>query len=153
MRKLILTFIVNLVSACCLYSQNKTIKGSALSNRFDTLHGVAIIINETLEVSRTDLNGFFQINIPDSVKKISFSGVGIEPTIIELIDRCDVVDIIMLLRGSNDYMTPKKSNRLRKKRFKKLPELHKMAFDKGIFKTEKACYTQEFIPYYMKKQK
>ena len=39
------------------------------------------------------------------------------------------------------------------KRFKKLPELHKEAFEKGIFKTDEAFYTQEFIPYYKKKQK
>jgi hypothetical protein len=38
------------------------------------------------------------------------------------------------------------------KRFKKLPELHKEAFEKGIFKTDKACYTREFIPDYKKKQ-
>jgi lipid II:glycine glycyltransferase (peptidoglycan interpeptide bridge formation enzyme) len=37
------------------------------------------------------------------------------------------------------------------KRFRKLTELHKMAFEKGIFKTDKACYMQEFIPYYKKK--
>ena len=39
------------------------------------------------------------------------------------------------------------------KRFQKLPKLHKAAFAKGIFKTDKACYTQVFIPHYKKKQK
>jgi hypothetical protein len=59
----------------------------------------------------------------------------------------------MLLRGTYDFKTPKKVDRLRMKRFKKLPELHKEAFAKGIFKTDKVCYTQEFMPNYKKKQK
>ncbi len=153
MRKLIITFIVIVVSACSLYSQNITIKGRVVSNRFDTLNDVFITINDTIEVGKTDLNGFFQIDIPVSFKKILFRGVGLEPAIIELVDKCDEVEVIMLLSGSDDFMTLKKSDRLRKKRLRKLPELHKEAFTKGIFKTDSACYTQTFIPYYKKKRK
>ena len=60
------------------------------------------------------------------------------------------------LKGSSsstyDFITFKKEDKLRMKRFKKLPKLHKEAFAKGIFKTDKACYTQEFMPHYTKKQ-
>jgi len=45
-----------------------------------------------------------------------------------------------------DFMTLRRVNKLRMKKFRKLPELHKEAFEKGIFKTDKACYTQEFMP-------
>jgi hypothetical protein len=55
--------------------------------------------------------------------------------------------------GSYDFMSLKKVDRLRMKRFKLLPELHKKAFEEGIFKTDMACYTREFIPHYKKKQK
>jgi hypothetical protein len=58
-----------------------------------------------------------------------------------------------MLSSTYDFMTLKKVDRLRMKRFNKLPELHKEAFEKGIFKTENACYTQEFIPHNKKKQK
>jgi hypothetical protein len=153
MKKLIITFIVIVVSACSLYSQNKTIKGRVISNQFDIMVGVSIMINDTVKVGKTDLNGFFQIEISDSVKKILFGDVGMELASIELIDTCDEVEIVMLLRGTYDFKTPKKVDRLRVKRFKKLPELHKEAFAKGIFKTDKVCYTQEFIPHYKKKQK
>lgn len=61
--------------------------------------------------------------------------------------------LVMMLSSTYDFMSPKKVDRLRMKRFKKLPELHKEAFEKGIFKTEKACYTREFIPYYYNKKK
>lgn len=153
MKKLVIIFIVLIVSNCSLYSQNKTIKGRTITDQFETMSFVSIMINDTVEVGRTDLNGFFQIDIPVSVKKILFRSVGLEPAIIELVDKCDEVEVVMMLSSTYDFITLKKADRLRMKRFKKLPELHKEAFTKGIFKTDKTCYTQEFIPYYKKKQK
>jgi hypothetical protein len=153
MKKLLIICIVLSVSTCSLYSQNKTIKGRVISNQFDILIGVSIMINDTVEVGRTDLNGFFQTDIPISVKKILLGSVGLDPATIELVDKCDEVEVVMMLSSTYDFITPKKVDRLQMKRFKKLPELHKEAFEKGIFKTDKACYTQEFIPYYKKKQK
>jgi hypothetical protein len=78
---------------------------------------------------------------------------GPEPETIKLVDKCDELEVAMILENTHDFITVKKADRLRMKRFKKLPELHKEAFEKGIFKTDKACYTQEFIPYYKKKLK
>ena len=153
MTKLICTLILITASVCSSYSQNKSIKGCVISNRFDTLIEVVITINDSIEVGRTDVNGFFRIDIPDSVNKILFRGVGVDRTRIVLADKCDELEVIMLLTSSDDYMTLKQSDRLRKKRLKKLPEVRKEAFAKGIFKTNKACYTQEFIPYHKKKQK
>jgi hypothetical protein len=69
MKELLIIFFVLSVSTCNLYSQNKTIKGRVISDQFDTMLEVLIIISDTVEVGRTDLNGFFQIHIPDSVKK------------------------------------------------------------------------------------
>jgi hypothetical protein len=153
MKKLIIYFFALGVSTSSLYSQNRTIKGKILSNQFETMAGVLIRINDTVEVGRTDLNGFFQISIPVSEKKILLRGVGLEPANIELADTCNEVEVLMMLSGTYDFITLKKADRLRMKRFKKLPELHKEAFAKGLFKTEKACYTQEFISSYKKKQK
>lgn len=153
MKKLLIIFIVLSVSTCGLYSQNKTIKGRVISDQFDTSLEVLIMINDTVEVGRTDLNGFFQIDIPVSVKKILFRSIGLDPTIIELEDKCDEVEVVMMLGSTDDFITFKKADRLRMKRFMKLPELHKEAFEKGIFKTDKACYKQEFTPFYTKKQK
>jgi hypothetical protein len=153
MKKLVIIFIVLSVSNCSLYSQNKTIKGRVITDQFETMSFVSIMINDTVKVGKTNLNGFFQIDIPISVKKILFMDVGLEPAIIELADTCNEVEVVMMLSSTYDFKTPKKVDRLRKKRFKKLPELHKNAFEKGLFKTDKACYTQEFIPHYKKKQK
>jgi hypothetical protein len=153
MKKLLIIFIVFSVSTCSLYSQNKTIKGRVIDDNLETLPYVSIVINDTVEVGRTDLNGFFQIDIPISVKKLLFSTVGIELASIELVAKCNEVEVVIMLNSTYDFITLKKVDRLRMRRFKKLPELHKEAFEKGIFKTDKACYTQEFIPYCKKKQK
>jgi hypothetical protein len=153
MKKLVIIFIVMSVSICSLYSQNKTIKGRVISDFFETMPGVSIMINDTVEVGRTDLNGFFQIDIPISVKEILFGSVGLDPAIIELANKCDEVEVVMMLSSTYDFITLKKIDRLRMKKFKKLHELHKEAFEKAIFKTDKACYAREFMPYCKKKQK
>jgi hypothetical protein len=152
MKKLLIICTVLIVSTCCLYAQNKTIKGRVISDDFGIIPYMPIMINDTVEVGKTDINGFFQIEIPVYVKKILFRYIGLEATTIELTDKCDDVDVVMMSRTTYDFITLRKVDRLRMKRFKQLPEIHKEAFEKGIFKTDTACYTQEFIPYYTKKQ-
>ena len=153
MQKLLISCIVLCVSTSILYAQNKIIKGRVVDDNLETLPYVSIVINDTIKVGRTDLNGFFQIDIPVSVKKISFESVGLEPATVRLVDKCDEVEVVMMLSGTYDFITLKRVDKLRMKTFRKLPKLHKEAFEKGIFKTDKACYTQEFISYYKKIQK
>ncbi|MCJ8167550.1 hypothetical protein MKJ04_22095 [Pontibacter sp. E15-1] len=150
MSKLLFFFIVFCVSICSVYPQNKTVKGRVIDNNLETLPHVSIMINDTIEVGITDLHGFFHIELPVSVKKLKFGTVGVDWASIELEDKCDEVEVVMMLSGTHDFITLKKVDRIRMKRFKKLPELHKEAFEKGIFKTDKACYTREFIPDYKK---
>ena len=153
MKKLLIICIVFSVSTCSLYSQNKTIKGRVITDDFEPVPLALIMINDTVEIDRTDLNGYFQIDNPVSEKKLLFMFVGLDPTAIKLVDKCDEVEVVMMRSSSYDFITLKKADRLRMKRFKKLPKIHKEAFEKGLFKTDKACYTQEFIPRYKKKQK
>jgi len=153
MKKLLILFIVLSVSISSLYSQNRTIKGRVISEFLETLPYVSIVIHDTVEVGKTDLNGFFKIEIPVSVKKILFRSVGIGLASTEFVDTCAEVEVVMIVSFTYDFITLQKVDRLRMKRFKKLPELHKEAFEKGLFKTDKACYTQEFIPDYKKHKK
>lgn len=152
MNKLLGIFIVLILSNCNLYSQNKTVKGRVVSDQLDILRGVPIVISDSVVVGTTDSNGFFEISIPDSVNKIIFRDVGLETTNIRFLNKCGEVEVVMLLRATYDFISLKKADRLRKKSFKKLPELHKYAFERGLFKTDKPCYAQEFIPYFTKKQ-
>ena len=153
MKKLLIILVVLGVLTGSLYAQNKTIKGRVIDNTLDISAYMPIMINDTVKVGKTDINGFFHIEIPVSVKKISFSGIGMDLANIELADKCNEVEVVMMLSGTYDFMTFRKVDKLRMKEFKKLPAIHKEAFEKGIFKTDSACYTQEFIPRYPKKQK
>lgn len=153
MKKLLIVFILLIVSADSLYAQNRTIKGRVIDERFETVPGAVIMINDTVRIGYTDLEGFFKIEISVSMKKMLFKTVGLETASIELKDSCDEVEIVMMSGVIYDFITFKKEDKLRMKRFKKLSELHKQAFEKGLFKTDEACYTQEFVPYYKKKLK
>jgi hypothetical protein len=150
-KKLLIMLVVLGILTSSLYAQNKTIRGRVINDFLETTPGVLIIIDDTVKVGKTDVNGFFQIEIPVCVKKILFRFLGLESTTIEVMDKCDELDVIMMSSGTYDFMSLKKVDRLRMKRFKQLPEKHTEAFEKGIFKTDSACYTQEFIPYYKKK--
>ncbi len=149
MKKLLIIFIVLSVSMSSLYSQNKTIKGRVISDDLETVPGVFIMINDTVEVGRTNMNGFFQIDIPVSGEKILFMFVGLDQATLELVDTCDKIEVVMMRSGTDDFITLKRAERKRKKRYKKLPEIHKQAFEKGIFETEYACYNREFESFYL----
>ena len=153
MKKLLILLIFVSFSVDSLFAQTKTIKGRVIDDFLEPISGVLIKINDTSEVGKTDLNGYFQIEIPVSVIKITFMYIGYERGNIELMDNYDGVEVIMMSIGTYDFMSIKKENRLRKKRFKQLPDLHKQAFEKSIFKTKEPCYKQDFITIYNKKQK
>ena len=147
MNRLLIICIVLLVSTISLYSQNKMIKGRVIDEDLETSPFVSIRVNDSIEVGKTDINGFFQLQIPDSVNNLLFNTVGAELAYVKLIDGCNDVELIMMFAGTYDFMTLKKVDRHRKRRFKKLPELHKEAFLKGLFKDVKACHTLEFIAF------
>lgn len=147
MKKLLILFIVFTASICGVYSQNKTIEGRVISGHLETLPGVFIMIDDSVEVGMTDLNGFFQIDIPVSKKRILFKGVGMEPTTIELVDECDKIEVVIMLSSTYDFITPRRVERKRKKRYKKLPEIHKQAYEKGIFKSSDPCVSYVFTKY------
>jgi len=153
MNKLVNTCIFLLFTILNLYSQNKIIKGRIIDEDLESLPFASLYIGNKLEIGKTNENGYFQIEIPLSVNNVLFSYVGYEQTYINLNHNCEELDVIMLYDVTYDFITLKKVDRLRMKRFKKLPILHKKAFEKGIFKTPDACYNQEFIPYYNKTKK
>ena len=70
-----------------------------------------ILLDENID---TRLNGFFQIGIPISEKKILFESVGLDPATIELVDKCDEVEVVMMLSSTYDFITLKKADRLRR---------------------------------------
>ncbi len=143
MKKLSTLLIAFVISVSSLYSQKKTIKGRVISDQFDTLTGTSIMVNDTLEVGRADMDGFFQIDIPVSAERITFRFLGVETTTIGLVDECNI-EVVLMLSGTYDFMSLKRVDRKRKKKYQKLPEIHKRAYEKGLFETECPCYKREF---------
>mgnify|MGYP006408718921 CR=1 FL=1 len=101
-----------------VYSQNKTIIGRVISEDFETLPMISIMINDTVEVGKTDLDGFFYIEIPISKKNLFFDYPGLELATICINDKCDNIELVMMYLINYDFMSLKRAERKRKKRYK-----------------------------------
>jgi hypothetical protein len=129
-----------------LSGQTRIIHGRVISEDFDGLTKVRIQNIDTILIGETDIEGRFTIEIPlQDSEKLHLSWIGMEWTTIELNKNCDTVEVVMMYDVIYDFMTANKIDRLRLKRFKKLPELHELAYEKGIFLTKEQCYEQDFV--------
>ena len=142
---LILLFLVS-INFTETYAQ-KNIKGKMIDEDLGELIDAKIFdINNNL-LGATDFNGFFDIIIPKESNKLIFACIGLESTNVELSDSCNYIEIILQYAAAYDFMSNRKVDRLRKKRFSKLPQLHLEAVKKGIFANETICYSREFDPW------
>jgi hypothetical protein len=139
-----------------IYGQTRTIVGRVLSEDVETLPGVRIQILDTVLISETDIEGRFKIKISQDTNKLILRAVGMEPTTIQTNNACDSIEIVMMYDGTYDFISPQKIDRLRLKRFKKLPDLHLQAYTKGLFSTKTECVLRTFEsnkPYFDKIKK
>ena len=142
----ILTFIILLIDMS-LNGQTRTITGRVVSEDLEALPDINIQNSEKLVLAKTDLEGRFKISIQQETDKLIFSWVGMEPTEIKLHNKCNTVEVVMMYAGTYDFMTLKKVDRLRKKRFDNLPNLHSEAVKKGLFQNNSICYERVFKEY------
>lgn len=124
----------------------KTITGRILEDGLEPLSGAFIFGSDTTEIGRADLNGYFELTIPDETNELIFGFVGCEFRTVSFIDSCRYFEVILLLSGTYNIKSHRKLDRLRKKEYNKLTELHRRAFNEGKFIYEDICYTSEFIP-------
>ncbi len=132
-----------------VFCQDRTIQGCVISEDLKVLSGVYIFNIDTVLIGRTDIDGRFKIDISNKTNKLLLRKLGLEWTTIELQNNCDTVNIIMMyfIRYDLAYdFSLRKANRLRLKRFKKIPKLHSQAFYKGLFNKKTICYSREFEP-------
>lgn len=108
--------------------------------------GIIIFDKDTTQIGQSDLNGYFEIELPKETDELIFAGIGYEWATITFPKECENVEIVLFMASSYDFMSPKKVDRLRKIEFEKLPELHSQAFQKGLFKTEEPCVIRKFKP-------
>ena len=141
---LILLFLVS-INFTETYGQ-RNIKGRIIDENFEELIGAKILDFNNNLLGEADFNGFFDVIIPNDFNKIVFAYIGYELTNVELSDSCSHVEVILLPDAHYDFMSNRKIDRLRKKEFDKLPQLHLTAIEKGLFTNEIICYSREFEP-------
>lgn len=135
-------------------AQLRIITGKVIDKDLNLIPQVFIKYSDISFLTKYDINGQFRISIPIETKSLIIADVGFESASINLTDSCNQLDIVLLSSGTYDFISLKKVDKLRMKEFKRLSELHFAAYQKGIFQTDSACYTQNFIPsYYRNKSK
>lgn len=144
---------MTLLSVTLVAGQTRNLTGKIISYDFEPCIQTKIFNVDTVEIGKTDLTGSFNIAVPSDTKTIIIADVGMEWKRLDLTDTCNNLEVILLPSWTYDFKTPSKVERLRKKEFDKLPTLHKSAFLKGLFKSEKPCYVVNFISHYDKKIK
>ena len=140
---LFLTFIsISFLSS----GQTRTITGKVIDEYFEPLPQVRILNRDTVQLGTTDKDGNFRIELPEGTNELILSFIGMEWTLLKVPINCDKIEVIMMLEGTYDFMSNRKVDRQRKKRFDELPRLHSNAIAKGIF-YESPCFTREFDPH------
>ena len=129
-----------------LFAQNRIISGRVISEDLEPLPMLDIENSDYVLLGKTDIDGRFKISIPQETDSLLFRYVGMEWTDIRLKKDCDTVEVVMMYYVTYDFMSSKKIDRLRKKRFDKLPIVHFEAVKKGLFKSNNICYDSEFKP-------
>ena len=141
-----LFFLIILLSTSFVHCQYKTIKGKILDDYF--LKGypeVQIHDQDTTLLGITNELGAFSIELESSKDTLIFSRIGLEWTTIKLNEGCDHVELIVFEDANYDYRSIRKENKVRKKRFNKLPELYRKAFDKETFRAIVPCFERNFV--------
>ena len=142
--------ILTLLFATHVAGQTRNLTGKIIGYDFQPFIQTKIFNIDTVLLGKSDMAGQFRITIPSDTKTLLVADVGMEWKKITLTDSCSILEIILLPSWTYDFKTLKKVDKLRKKEFDKLPRLHKTAFEKGIFKSDKPCYVDNFISIWSK---
>ena len=138
--------ILTLFASLGTHAQSRTVNGLVLNEEISPLWYVSIYINDWDKVGETDSNGKYEITVPVGVDSIIFRGVGYQPLLVKLTPECSHVEVIMILAGTNDFMSPEKSDRHRRRDFDKVSKLYPVAVEKGLFRPGTPCYKVIFQP-------
>lgn len=142
--------LIMLLTLCCFHvkGQTKIFEGKIV-DEFDLkpVPGAIIQNSDGVQLGNTDLDGHFKIELAAATNQLLLGMVGFEPTLVKLPSNCGRLEVIMMFDGHYDFMTLRRVNRKRYKRFKKLPEKHKQAYTKGTFTSDTPCIIYTFRKY------
>jgi hypothetical protein len=126
--------------------QTRTITGRVLFDDLSPGYQVKVWTHDTLQLGTSGVNGDFTIELPTSEDEMEIGMIGMEIASVKVPPNCYRVDVILIPEGTYHYRSHKKIDRMRKRLFDKIPELHSNAFAKGLFGTPAPCFTREFRP-------
>jgi len=130
-----------------LNGQTRTIIGRVISEDLESLPMLDIRNSDSLLLGKTDMDGRFKISIPQETDSLLFRYLGMEWTDIRLKKECDTIEVVLMYDAIYDFMTSRKIDRLRKKRFDNLPNIHSDAVNIGLFESNNICYDRDFEAY------
>ena len=144
---LFLYFLLIVLPTSNEFSQD-TIRGKVIDEfRLKGYPEVQILDQDMNFLTRTDNNGNFIIEISKPVEGLFFRRIGLEDLLIRFNKDCNIVEVIVFEDANYDYRSIRKENRVRKKRFDKLSELHNRAYQEGVFSSDKPCFERKFVPH------
>lgn len=139
-------FLTIIISA----NGQRLIKGRIIDENFQIPAYVEIYVNDTTKVGTADFNGYFEVVMPEGKRILTFYTTGYEKAVISIAEECNNLEVVLLRSVIYDFRSSEKIDALRKQRFNKLPSIYLEAFQKGIFKSEKPCFKQDFISHKQK---
>jgi hypothetical protein len=153
MSRILLIISTLVIISLNINGQTRTIYGQVVDEDLEFIPMVSIFNSDTVEIAKANVEGQFKLDLPLDTKELILAFVGMEWTKIELNDGCDIIDIIMMNEWIYDFISLKSADRKRLKRLKKIPKLHQIAYEKGIFTTLTPCYNRSFVKYSSRKNK
>ena len=147
MNRLIIILSTLILSGTNLQAQERIIKGIVISEELELLPHVAILSSDSIQIGITNINGEFEISVENKTNQLMFQFLGMESISIEFPKNCEKLEVIMMYEYTYSFMSLRKADRLRKKRFKKLSKIREKAYKNGIFESKSLNYEQEFIYY------
>jgi hypothetical protein len=122
----------------------KTLTGRILSGDLEGVPMAEICARDTTVIGRTDIAGYFKLDVPVTTNTLQFTAIGMEWTTVNLSEDCSTLEVILLYASTHDFESVRRVNREEFKRFKHLPQLHQQAYEKGLFTSRAPCASPIF---------
>lgn len=125
-------------------AQSLKISGKVIGEDLFELPMVNIYDTDTTLLTTSNLDGTFELTL--ETNELLFGCLGMEWEKITVSESCTKLEVILLSAGSYHYKSHRKIDRLRKEQFNDRNEIHRRAFEQGIFRNDSPCFDYVFIP-------
>jgi hypothetical protein len=144
MKTTYLSLLIFFLTTYSSTAQHLNVSGRVIGEDLEGFPGVSIYDEDTTLLTTSNLDGTFELS--NSPTKLIFATVGAEWDNISVSDSCSRLEVILLLASTYHYKSHRKIDRLRKEQFDNRVELHKRAFEQGVFENDSPCFDFTFLP-------